>query len=95
MATPIAERLYTPEEYLALERVSETKNEFYQGEIIPMSGASREHNIIGGSINAHLYMQLRKRPTEVYQNDMRVLVSKSGLYTYPDFVVADAPFLKM
>lgn len=94
MATPIAERLYTPTEYLALERISETKNEFYQGEIIPMPGASRKHNIIAIYISAFLCMQLRKRSLEVYQSDMRVKVTDSGLYTYPDVVVADAPIFE-
>lgn len=94
MATPIVERLYTPEEYLAQERVSETKNEFYQGEIIPMPGASREHNFIAGNIYLFLRLLFRGRSEEVFQNDMRVRVSESGLYTYPDVVVADAPIFE-
>lgn len=94
MAAPTIERLYTSEEYLALERVSETKNEFYQGEIIPMPGASREHNLIAMCIGAFLYMLLRKTIFEVYQSDMRVKVSESGVYYYPDVVVADAPIFE-
>ncbi len=33
-------KYYTPEEYLALEETSEDKNEYRQGEIIPMVGAT-------------------------------------------------------
>lgn len=94
MATPIAERLCTPEEYLALERVSETKNEFYQGEIVPMPGASRKHNVIAGNIFAILHFLFRKLSHEVYQNDMRVRGTEGGLYTYPDVVVADEPIFE-
>ena len=40
---------YTPQEYLALERKSPTRNEYYRGEIFAMAGASREHNLIAGN----------------------------------------------
>jgi Uma2 family endonuclease len=52
-----------------------------------MSGASRQHNLISLNIGAELRAQLRDRPCEVYTSDMRVKVSLSGLYTYPDVVV--------
>ncbi|AOC54517.1 Protein of unknown function DUF820 [Microcystis aeruginosa NIES-2481] len=39
-------KYYTPEEYLALEETSEDKNEYRQGEIIPMVGATTNHNQI-------------------------------------------------
>lgn len=94
MVATIVERLYTPEEYLELERVAQIKNEYYRGEITPMPGASRKHNIVAICISAFLYMQLRKSSIEVYQSDMRVLVSDTGLYTYPDVVVADAPIFE-
>ena len=45
---------FTPQEYLALERKSETRNEYYNGEIFAMAGASREHNlIVGQSLSGH------------------------------------------
>ncbi|TVS18966.1 MAG: Uma2 family endonuclease [Planctomycetaceae bacterium] len=78
----------TPEEYLARERRAETKSEYLRGEMFAMSGASREHNLIAGNVFAELREQLRQRPCEVYQADMRVKVSPTGLYTYPDVTVA-------
>lgn len=80
-------RFITAEEYLVLERKGVHKNEYFAGEIYPMPGASREHNLIVASILARLYMQLLKQPCEVYPSDMRVKVSASGLYTYPDLTV--------
>jgi Uma2 family endonuclease len=80
-------RLLTPEEYLAIERDVPTKHEFYRGEMFAMSGASREHVLIGGNIFAALHGQLANRPCEAYASDMRVKVSPTGLYTYPDVVV--------
>lgn len=53
-----------------------------------MSCASREHNIIKTNMVTALGSQLRGRPWETYSSDMRVKVSPTGLYTYPDVVVA-------
>jgi len=84
--------LYTPEEYLNIERNAEYKSEYFNGEIFAMSGASRRHNLITGNVFAALHSQLRKRGCEVYMNDMRVKVSSAGLYTYPDVAaVCDVP----
>lgn len=77
----------TPEEYLLLERAAEGKSEYLDGEMLPMPGASRQHNLITLNIGAGLHRQLRNRPCEVYASDMRVKVSATGLYTYPDVVV--------
>lgn len=85
-----AESRVTPEEYLALERASPYKSEYFDGELFAMTGASRRHNLISLNIGAELRAQLRDRPCEVYTNDMRVKVSSSGLYTYPDVVVVCA-----
>jgi Uma2 family endonuclease len=83
---------YTPLEYLAIEREAEYKSEYYNGEIFPMSGASRYHVAIITRIIALLYMQLRGTGTEVYSSDMRVWIESAGLYTYPDVaVVSERP----
>ncbi|HYH87435.1 MAG TPA: Uma2 family endonuclease [Pyrinomonadaceae bacterium] len=78
---------YTPDEYLALERQAEYKSEFFNGEISAMTGASRRHNLVAANVLAALHAQLRKRPCEIYTSDMRVKVSATGLYTYPDVVI--------
>ena len=82
----------TPQEYLVRERRAETKSEYLRGEVFAMSGASREHNLIAANTARQLGNQLRDRKCEVYQSDMRVKVSPTGLYTYPDVtVVCGAP----
>lgn len=83
-----AETRVTGGEYLARERLAETKSEFLDGYIVAMSGASRLHNFVAGAIFATLYQQLLDSPCDVYTNDMRVNVSETGDYTYPDVVVA-------
>lgn len=77
----------TEAEYLAKERKAEFKSEFYRGETFAMSGASREHILIAGNLVGELRTQFKGRCCEVYSNDMRVKVSATGLYTYPDVVI--------
>jgi Uma2 family endonuclease len=75
------------DEYLAMELAGEIKHEYLDGEVFAMTGASRKHVLLSSSVNAALYTQLRGRPCEVYPADMRVKVSASGLYTYPDISI--------
>jgi Uma2 family endonuclease len=80
-------RYFTPAEYLAFERESPYKSEYYAGEIFALAGASRRHNLISANVIIALGIQLRGRTCTVYPSDMRVKVSETGLYTYPDALV--------
>jgi Uma2 family endonuclease len=77
----------TPEEYLTLEREAEYKSEYFAGEVFAMAGASARHVLIVTNVVAELRNQLKRRPCTVYSTDLRVRVSATGLYTYPDAVV--------
>ncbi len=77
----------TPEEYLAFERKAENKNEYVNGEIFAMTGASRKHNLIALSIAGELRQQLKGKPCEVYPGEMRVKAPAARSYVYPDVVV--------
>ena len=77
----------TPEEYLALDRKAEVKSEYYAGQIIAFAGASKKHNLIVANVLAGIHRQLIDRPCNVYPSDMRVRISKTGMYAYPDVVV--------
>ena len=74
----------TEAEYLAQERDSLVKHEYYNGEIFAMSGGTEPHNLIAVNVCATLHSQLRRRPCRVYNSDMRVKVLRTGLNTYPD-----------
>ncbi len=82
-----AKTLLTPEAYLLLERGAEHKSEYLDGEMMPMTGASRKHNLIVANITGELRQQLKGKPCELYPSDMRVRVPATDLYTYPDVVV--------
>jgi Uma2 family endonuclease len=78
---------YSASEYLAMERRSETKSEFLNGRIYAMAGASRSHNVLVSNLVTRLNSALLGKPCETYPSDMRVRVSETGLYTYPDITV--------
>ena len=80
----------TPEEYLEIERKAEFKSEYYKGEVFAMAGALRAHNSVLANLIRELSQQLRPRDCDVYPSDMRVQVSDTGLYTYPDCSVVCA-----
>ena len=78
---------YSPKEYLDLERASEHKSEFLNGEIFAMGGASARHALIVVNTSGELRNLLRDRPCTVYSTDLRVRASYEGLYSYPDVIV--------
>ena len=81
-----APQRYSADEYLAQERASERKNQYFDGEIFAMAGGSEAHNLISGNWIRELGNALKRR-CRVYPSDMRV-VCPTGLWTYPDVTVA-------
>jgi len=75
------------EEYLAFERASFEKHEYRGGEIVAMSGAKRNHNIIAWDLGGELRNKLKGRDWRVCPGDLRVFLPREDLYAYPDLVV--------
>lgn len=87
MATLGAQTIYSPEEYLYLERKARFKSEYLRGEILAMSGASLSHTRITLDIATELNIQLREKECEAVTNDMRVKTMPIVSYFYPDIVI--------
>jgi Uma2 family endonuclease len=81
-------RLLSPQEYLARERVAEVRSEYLRGEVFAMAGASYEHTLVKDNISGEARNQLKGGPCRVLTSDMRVKIDATGLYTYPDVVIA-------
>ena len=77
----------TPERYLEIERAAEFRSEFYNGRMYAMSGGSYAHAQIIGGLVGELRNGLKKRPCSVVPSELRLRVSPSRLYTYPDVIV--------
>ncbi|MCY7322084.1 MAG: Uma2 family endonuclease [Phormidesmis sp. CAN_BIN36] len=85
-ATEVKKR-YSPEEYLALEEKAEFKSEYHDGEIIPMTGGSLNHNRILNRVCAYLLYASRGKDYEPFSSDVRLWIPKYGKFTYPDVMV--------
>jgi Uma2 family endonuclease len=81
---------WTVQEYLAFERASEEKHEYFDGEIFLMAGAKRNHNLVMANTLSSLHTQLRQSPCQVYPSDMRVRMTATK-YVYPDISIVCEP----
>jgi Uma2 family endonuclease len=83
----VKQRYYTPEEYLTQEETSDIRNEYIDGEIIPMTGGTPNHNEIAGNFYNSLKIALRGKKYKVYITDLRLWIPNYRVYTYPDIMV--------
>lgn len=84
-------KIYTSEEYLEFEVNSEIRHEYINGEIIPMTGGTPEHNEIASILNAALRVSLKGKPYSIFIADQRLWIPDRNLYTYPDAMVVPRP----
>lgn len=89
LAQPVA-RL-TAQEYLEIERAAPTKSEFFDGEMFAMAGGSPRHSRIGTNVTAEFGNKLRGKKCVPYNADLRILIERTGLFTYPDLSVICGP----
>lgn len=86
---------YTIEQYIELEKSSEERYEYFDGEVFAMAGSSLAHLRIGKNIARHLENKLEGKPCEAFPFDMRIKVPTAPPYRYPDVtVVCGEPILE-
>ncbi len=82
---------YTYAQYVALERSSPTKHEFFDGEIYAMAGGSEDHSALAANVLAALVSAIADRPCRAHTSDLRIYVEAVGLATFPDGSVICGP----
>ena len=95
MGLPAQQKKYSVAEYLELERRSEERYEYLDGEIILMAGESREHADISSNLLREIGNQLKGTACRAWTKDMKVrsgptpdlVTTTKGLYSHPDIVV--------
>jgi Uma2 family endonuclease len=87
MQVQTQKRYYTPEEYLELEEAAEFKNEYQDGDIVPMTGGTTNHNKIALNFAANLKFGLKGQKYDIYIGDVRLWIPRYRQYTYPDVMV--------
>lgn len=94
MLSPRERRRFTAEEYLQLEVTSENRSEYYDGEIFLMTGGSLNHNQILMNLVSAVRQALPKE-CRAFSSDVRLLVERHTLFTYPDLLVVCGPLHRM
>jgi Uma2 family endonuclease len=74
-------------EYLDWESTQEDRYEYWDGEVVAMSGGTCNHNRISGNWFKLLDDALLNRDCDVYIADVKVQVEPGRKYFYPDVVV--------
>ena len=84
---------YSVEEYLERETTAEFRSEYRDGEIIPMTGGTPNHNSIALNLSSALKHGLKGQPYRVFINDVRLSIPANNTYTYPDVMVVPTPLV--
>ncbi len=77
----------SPQEYLEWEKTQELRYEYIDGEVFAMTGGTIPHNLIAGNLYITLVNFLEEKDCNVYISDVKVQVTPSGPYHYPDVMV--------
>jgi Uma2 family endonuclease len=91
MTQALEQRIYTREEYLELELTADTRSEYRNGAIVPMTGGTPDHNELAINLAALLKFALRGKPYRIFATDQRLWIPDYSLYTYPDVMVVQKP----
>jgi Uma2 family endonuclease len=71
-------------QYLELERQTDTRHEFLNGEAWAMAGGTLTHAALAGRVIFALGGMVDRERCHVYTSDAKVRVVETGLSTYPD-----------
>lgn len=89
------ESFYTEDEYLAVERASQERREYLDGQIYLMAGESEEHGTICTNLTLEVASQLKGTLCRAFSKDTKVRsgpipktrYSAEAFYSFPDLVV--------
>lgn len=90
-APALHRRRFSIQEYYRIERDSEEKCDWCDGEMYNMSGATTNHSRIKVNLVAILVNALRGRPCQPLDSDQRLRIPGTELCTYPDAAVYCEP----
>jgi Uma2 family endonuclease len=75
---------YTLEEYAELEKISEERLEYFEGNVWSMAGASITHETIISNLDFGLRTKLQGSKSRVFLSNTRIKVPVYPPYRYPD-----------
>jgi Uma2 family endonuclease len=77
----------SPKEYLEMERASDEKHEYFDGQVYNMSGASLKHIKISVNLTIQIGKFLEESECNVLAENMRTTNSDRSAYMYPDVII--------
>ena len=80
---------YSFAEYLQLEETAAYKNEYQDGEIVPMTGGTTDHNKIALNFAAYLKFVLKGRKYNIFIGDLKLWIAQYRQATYPDVMLIE------
>ena len=83
-AIPITSQQMTLEEYLEFDYNAEGRYEYFDGEVIEMSGGSPEHSLLGNQVGRLLGNKLVLKGCSVYNSEVQIKVPAKLPYCYGD-----------
>ncbi len=87
MATEIADRMMSAEDFLEWESAQPYQHELIDNRVYDMTGATPSHNLINLDLAFALKSRLYRRGCRVFGMNIQVQVDPSATFTYPDAVV--------
>lgn len=87
MSAPPQTQFFTLDEYFALERASERRFEYRDGEVVCMSGGSHQHAQLCRNLIRRLGNSLDGTSCQVFGSDLAVELPAAPPYRYPDVSV--------
>jgi len=80
---------YSFAEYLQLEETAAYKNEYQDGEIVPMTGGTTDHNKIALNFAAYLKFALKGQKYNIFIGDVKLWIAQYRQATYPDVMLIE------
>jgi Uma2 family endonuclease len=84
----VPQHYYSLEEYFALEQASDARFEYWDGEIVCMTGGSRTHGMISTNIVVSLGNSVRGSRCRAFTGDTAIWTPALPPYRYPDVSAA-------
>ena len=93
MTVALEKKHYSFEEYLVLEETADEKHEYQDGEIVPMTGGTTEHNKITLNFASNLKFALKRKQYDIFIGDVKLWIPTYRQGTYPDVMLIEGESL--
>jgi len=83
----VKKEYFTIEDYLTTEEEAGYKSEYYNGEIVAMSGGSRNHSVICFNLNRRIGEAIDDKDCTGFDSNMKLRIAETDSFFYPDVMV--------